>query len=524
MLEEVNGKFKAVILDMDVVIIQNAKLHASAWKMMFDEFLLRKNGPEYLPMDIEKDYKKYFDGISEFEGVRNFLESRGIKLPDGAAKKEEEDTVNGLGMRKDEIFLNLLDKEGADVYPDTLELVRNWKSNGIKLAVISASRNCRRILEAAGIADLFDVRVDGQTLQEENLQGKPEPDIFQTAADRLGFEVNQCVVIEDAFPGVEAGKKGKVLFVVGVARNEGEESSLTEAGADLVVKDLGEVMNKITGEAKALTADELPDALAHLDRIMEELGSKTPVLFLDYDGTLTPIVSDPEEAIISEKARNIVRELSSIITVGVISGRDRQNVAAKVNLENIIYAGSHGFDITGPDDLEMQYEPGIKILPILDEAENNLKEKLKGMAGAQVERKKYAIAVHYRNVAEGSVQELKNAVNEELKQQDKLKIGAGKKILELKPDLDWHKGKALSWLLEKLELKSDKYVPFFIGDDVTDEDALKVIKDTGIGIIVGLHEEKTSAGYRLEDTDEVIRFLDKLKNRLKDQLQKQDKK
>jgi alpha,alpha-trehalase len=517
MLKEGNKKLKAVILDMDGVITQTAKLHAQAWKKMFDEFLDKRNGPDFLPLDIMEDYKQYIDGISRFDGVRNFLKSRDISIPEGNPEDApDEETVYGLGMRKNEIFLGLLETKGVEVYEDTLEAIKIWKNEGLKLAVISASRNCRHILKSAKILDLFDARVDGETLQEENLQGKPEPDIFLEAAQRLGVEADQCMVIEDAIPGVQAGKKGKFQVVVGVARNR-EEEALKKAGADIVVTNLKDIQNKLKNNMEATKTEDLPDAIQNMDRIMESLENKKPVLFLDYDGTLTPIVSDPEDAVLSDKAREIVGELADLMTIGVISGRDRQNVKSKIGLEKLYYAGSHGFDITGPNGLEMQYEPGRKTLPYLDEAEKNLKVKLKGVKGCQVERKKYAIAVHFRNVQESNIQEVKNAVNEELKNQERLKIGSGKKILELKPDLDWHKGRALDWLLEKLELKADKYVPFFIGDDVTDEDALEAVKGKGIGIIVGSHDETTSATYRLDESEDVTRFLEILKNRLKKQ-------
>lgn len=263
-------------------------------------------------------------------------------------------------------------------------------------------------------------------------------------------------------------------------------------------------------------AEKLPNAIANIEEIFESSGSKKPALFLDYDGTLTPIVPNPEDAVIDDRVKEKVNELSGYMTVAVISGRDRNDIKSLIGIDSIIYAGSHGFDITGPENLEMQYEPGRKSLPFLDEAEKNLTKKLAGIEGAMVERKKYAIAVHYRNVAENKVDDVKKVVREELENQDQLKKGSGKKVLELKPNLDWDKGKALNWLMEKLGFDEDNYIPLFIGDDVTDEDALKAIHGKGIGIIVGEHSEKTYATYRLENTDEVIEFLSLLKKRMKE--------
>ncbi len=268
-------------------------------------------------------------------------------------------------------------------------------------------------------------------------------------------------------------------------------------------------------ETKAENSIEnLADALEHKEEIFQQLKEKKPVLFLDYDGTLTPIVSDPDEAILSEKAKNVLSKLAKQITVAVISGRDRKDIQSKIGLDNIIYAGSHGFDISGPNGMEMQYEEGQKILPVLDEAEKRLNEKLQDIEGAWVERKKYAIAVHYRNVADKKEEIVKNAVLEELEYYNDLRKGTGKKIMELKPNIDWDKGKALNWLMEELNLSTNEFIPLFIGDDITDEDALKAVKNKGIGIIVSSHDQKTAAVYRLKNTEKAIEFLDQLQQRL----------
>ncbi|MCE7056420.1 trehalose-phosphatase [Algoriphagus sp. AGSA1] len=256
---------------------------------------------------------------------------------------------------------------------------------------------------------------------------------------------------------------------------------------------------------------ELPDALENFHEIAKKLDGKRPMLFLDYDGTLTPIVPNPEDAVLSSETKEVLKDLAADITIALISGRDRENVESMIGIPKLIYAGSHGFDISGPNGMQKQHEQGQEILPVLDEAERNLKESLTNVSGVQVERKKYAIAVHYRNVDKEFVQQVKTAVSKEIEKQPKLKKGKGKKIRELKPDLDWHKGKALLWLLEELRSETDQLFPVFIGDDITDEDAFQAIQGRGIGIIVGSHETETAASYSLGNVEDVNLFLKELK-------------
>jgi trehalose 6-phosphate phosphatase len=499
---------KAAIVDMDGVITRTAVLHAEAWKIMFDEFLGEKE-KNFRPFDIREDYRKYIDGKPRLDGVRSFLESRGIKLPEGSASDDENiETIYGLGRRKNNIFHEILSRKGVIVYDDTAETLKEWKQKGLKLAVITSSKNGRYIMEKTGLLNLFEVMVDGIRSEELGLKGKPEPDIFLQACEELNVDINQAVIIEDAVAGVEAGSKGKFGLVVGVARN-GSENDLKKAGADIVVKKLTEIKN-LPDPEQGKIAEELPDALERIDEIRNIAGNRKPALFLDYDGTLTPIVPNPDDAVLTDSARKIITELSERYITAVVSGRDRADVKSKVAIENIVYAGSHGFDITGPDNLNMQSEAAKKLLPELDSAEKNLKNALAGIKGALVERKKYAIAVHYRNVAEQDVQEVRNAVYAELEKQDKLMEGKGKKVLELKPGIDWHKGKAVEWLMNSLGVNNNEHLVFYIGDDITDEDAFKEIKDYGIGIIVGTHGSPTYAKYRLNDTGEALKFLQQL--------------
>lgn len=255
---------------------------------------------------------------------------------------------------------------------------------------------------------------------------------------------------------------------------------------------------------------KLPELTKNIESFFKKLESQQLALFLDYDGTLTPIVSKPEDAVINPEMKQAVYALSQLIPVAVISGRDRKDVGNMVGLDNLIYSGSHGFDSKGPD-FEYQHEAGVNCLPEFDAAEDELIQKLKDIENAKVERKLFAIAIHYRNVKENEVQNVEAITNDVYQKYKCFKKAGGKKIIELKPDIDWHKGKALLWLLKKLDLNKPSILPVYIGDDVTDEDAFKALPEVeGVGILVGDHEMETNAHYRLENVDQVKEFLQKL--------------
>jgi trehalose 6-phosphate phosphatase len=262
-----------------------------------------------------------------------------------------------------------------------------------------------------------------------------------------------------------------------------------------------------------ISYNKLPSAFELTKDFRNQFGQVKPAIFLDYDGTLTPIVDDPEKALLSAPMKEAIETLSNLCTVSIVSGRDRPNVAGKVGLPSLTYAGSHGYDIAGPG-MSMVHEKGVECLPDLDQAEEELKERLKDIPAAKIERKKFAIAVHYRHVAEKSTDEVLSIVDLVLKKYEKLKPGPGKKIMELKPAFEWNKGKALWWLIGEMDSSEDS-LPIYIGDDMTDEDAFKALTGKGLGILVGDHGEKSAANYKLKDPEEVLVFLNSLIEMLK---------
>jgi beta-phosphoglucomutase family hydrolase len=238
-------RFDAVLFDLDGVLTDTARIHAGCWKEMFDAFLrerARAAGEDLRAFEIATDYRLYVDGKPRFDGVRDFLASRGIALPEGAPDATPgEESVCGLGNRKNEMVNVAIAERGVEAYPGSVALVRRLRDEGVKTAVVSSSTNCETVLVAAKIADLFDTRVDGDVAARLGLPGKPAPDTFLEAARRLGVEPGRAVVVEDAIAGVESGRAGHFGLVVGVARKDDVEA-LRESGADVVVHDLGELV------------------------------------------------------------------------------------------------------------------------------------------------------------------------------------------------------------------------------------------------------------------------------------------
>lgn len=235
---------KACLFDMDGVLTQTAKLHAQAWKRLFDSYLAARAGPDhpFLPFDIEKDYAPYVDGKIRSDGVRSFLGSRGIVLPDGEPNDPPgRATVSGLGNLKNEMILQLMAEVGVEAFEGSRRYVELAKEQGYPVGVVSASANTVDVLQASGLAGMFDVVVDGNVASAKGLRGKPAPDSFLYAADLLSVAAIATAVFEDAIAGVAAGRAGGFGFVVGVNRLN-QAAALKEAGADLVVDDLSDLL------------------------------------------------------------------------------------------------------------------------------------------------------------------------------------------------------------------------------------------------------------------------------------------
>jgi trehalose-phosphatase len=255
----------------------------------------------------------------------------------------------------------------------------------------------------------------------------------------------------------------------------------------------------------------MPSALEHVQEIAGP--NYRVAVFLDYDGTLTPIVSHPEDAWLSDSARQALRELATCAPVAILSGRDLNDVRRRVDLDGIVYAGSHGFDIAGAGGLRR--ELGTAYLSVLTTAQTELREALDEIPNAQLERKHFSIAAHYRNVKENDVPKVERAVGKVAARHRELRKMSGKKVYELVPAIDWNKGKAVLWLLEVLGLDLGNARPIYIGDDSTDEDAFAALRQRGIGILVSEQSQPTAASYSLKNPAEVERFLRALTDQLR---------
>ncbi len=251
--------YDAVIFDLDGVVTQTAAVHAAAWKRLFDAYLQGRaaresatpggaaspsgasgDGP-YRPFDLDGDYARYVDGKPRYDGVRDFLASRGVELPPGdPSDPPDRETVCGLGNRKNDLFNAEVREHGVKTYPSTIELIHQLRDSGIRVGLMSSSKNTAMVLDVTGTTDLFEVRVDGVVAAEVGLPGKPDPAMYLETARRLGVDAARSVVVEDALSGVEAGRRGGFGLVIGVDRL-GQAERLREAGADVVVDDLAEV-------------------------------------------------------------------------------------------------------------------------------------------------------------------------------------------------------------------------------------------------------------------------------------------
>jgi alpha,alpha-trehalase len=415
--------------------------------------------------------------------------------------------VCGLGNRKNRYFHDWLDNHAVRTFPGAVTLIRELRQAGVKTAVFSASRNAHAVLRSAGVVDVFDATVTGNEAEELDIPGKPDPAMLLEAAARLGVSAAHAAVVEDATAGIDAAVRGGFALVIGVDRTNSSEA-LRRAGAHVVLQHLSELAWVPHEGLVVKTVNTLPLFADRAAEIRERAAGQTLAAFLDYDGTLTPIVEDYTKAFLSEEMRAAVAELANHCTVAIVSGRDVDVVRRLVGLEPVYYAGSHGFDIRGPRGWSQSLEKGVEFLPHIDSAERELRNRLAGISGHDVERKRFSIAVHYRRADANDVASIETIVDDVVADHRGLQKGHGKKVFRVQPDIEWHKGRAVLWLLEQLNLDRTDVLPIYVGDDITDEDAFHILSGRGLSLVVRDPEDRrTAADYALADVDDVKRFL-----------------
>ncbi|WP_406816930.1 trehalose-phosphatase [Mycobacterium sp. M23085] len=328
------------------------------------------------------------------------------------------------------------------------------------------------------------------------------------AADGLRVRPGRCVVITGDTAGVEAARAGGFALVIGVDPG-GRADAMRDAGADAVVAGLHDVTVR-TGD---LRMSQLPDATRAL---ADGLADRRPAVFFDFDGTLSDIVDDPDAARPVAGAAEALERLAARCPVAVLSGRDLADVTKRVGVQGIWYAGSHGFELTAPDSTHHQNDDAAAAIPVVEQAAGQLRDQLRTIPGIMVEHKRFGVAVHYRNAERDRVGEVLAAVRA-AGRRDRLRVTTGREVIELRPDLDWDKGKTLRWVIDHLHRAgSGSLTPVYLGDDITDEDAFDAVRDgpvQGVPILVRHGDDgdrATAALFALDSPARAGEFADRL--------------
>ncbi|MGA8545108.1 MAG: trehalose-phosphatase [Mycobacterium sp.] len=332
-----------------------------------------------------------------------------------------------------------------------------------------------------------------------------EAGVATEAANRPG----RCALVTATGDGVAAARTAGFALVIAIDAT-GRADELRNRGADAVITDLGEI-NVRTGDRRM---SELPDALEALDAMT----GRRPAVFFDFDGTLSDIVENPDAALLVDGAADALTSLTAQCPVAILSGRDLADVRERIGLPGIWYAGSHGFELTGPDGAHHENAEAAASIPALEEAAAGLADQLGGISGVVVEHKRFGVAVHYRNAARDRVGEVAAAVRN-AGQRTGLHVTTGREVIELRPNVDWDKGKTLRWVLD--HIRDDEapgpFLPIYLGDDITDEDAFDAIADDGIPIVVRHSDDgdrATAASYALDNPDRAREFTERLARQL----------
>jgi trehalose-phosphatase len=342
--------------------------------------------------------------------------------------------------------------------------------------------------------------------------------VFPTAAEilretkfllkALGLKRNRVILGSDRPEILKIFRRLEAAMVLGIRKKGEGIQDLYESGADHVCNSLSELELVDGADDQFFFTQHLPSAFQFVSGDSFPFNHERPVFFFDYDGTLAPIVNDPVKAKLKDSVRSLLDQLSEFYHVAVVSGRDLTSLRDFIQLDHLIYAGSHGFRIAGPGGLSWTHSEAEKILPKLDRMEEILREQFSVSEGFSIERKYSALAIHYRNAPRNSFKRINGFLKELLADYEGLKRVRGKKIIEIRPAFNWNKGKAVEWILRKLGCSyPDEYLPVYLGDDLTDEDAFRTLSGQGVGILVGNHGDFSAADLHLQGVDQVEQLL-----------------
>jgi len=370
-----------------------------------------------------------------------------------------------------------------------------------KTVAESTGALARRLHDAGVKAAVVDADADA------GLPGRPDPATLLAVARSLGVRPGRAAVVGDSGAAVSAARGGGFQFVIGLDRSGAATATLRDCGADVVIGDLAE----ITVRAIDRRMSQLPDALRSFEQFTGVALARHPAVFFDFDGTLSTIVDQPGAATLVPGADAALRSLAAMYPVGVLSGRDLADIRERVGIPGLWYAGSHGFEIASPDGSVHRNETAAQAVPLLAQAAGELSDQLREIDGVVVEHKTYAVAVHYRNAGPGAATAVTAAVHDAGRRHG-LKVTSGRRVVELRPRVDWDKGRTLRWILDRLT-GMDPLLPIFVGDDLTDEDGFDAVLHDGVGIVVCHTEDgdrATAARFRLDDPDDVRELIEAL--------------
>ena len=406
----------------------------------------------------------------------------------------------------DSVVTNI-DPGAVRALDSTVPMLRRLRDVGIARAVYSPTGNCADALRDAGIDELVDV-----TVGEVDNPGMLDSALLTAVAGRLGVRPGRCVVVAHDQAGIQAGWDGGFSLVIGLDRT-GQLEELTPCGANPVISDVGEISVR-SGDAAIST---IPDALQLYSQLKELVAARRVAVFLDFDGTLSEIVKQPESATLVDGAADALRALAAQCPVAVVSGRGLEDVRDRINVDGLWFAGSHGFELAAPDGGRHENEAAATALGALATTSELLTRDLSEIPGVVVEHKPFGVAVHYRNADPEVVDDVVAAVHR-LGHSEGLRVTTGRKVVELRPNIDWDKGTTLEWILEHIEVSDSTYgpdtvLPIYIGDDITDEDAFDAVRFDGVGIAVR-HDENgdrpSAASFSLENPFAVVQFIQRL--------------